>query len=139
MKEDVIAGFQRTADDLFGGDLYALVDYYRQSNDVVFERDADSLQIIVDRYYRISAEQQALQGNLLAVVRHVMFSADSELMQEARAEYSYTVPLNSLALQWGIALAVLMILLSELTYSCCAGCVRLVRGRKHRHRHQTLS
>ncbi|MCG8413544.1 MAG: DUF2937 family protein, partial [Pseudomonadales bacterium] len=118
-----VSGFQSTADDLFAGDLQALVEYYRESNDLVFNRDSDSLQLIVDRYYRIQAEQEALQANFVAAALHVIFAADRELFAEAREQYSYTVPLNGLALQWGLAAAVILFLLAELTTTCCAGCV----------------
>lgn len=130
-----ISGFQRTADEMFGGDLGNLVEYYRQSNDRVFESDAASVQNIVDRYYRISAEYDAMQSNLVAVVMHVLFTADAELLTETRNQYSYTVPLNGIALQWGLAAAVVLFLITELCIGCCAGCVRLVRSRRHRRGH----
>lgn len=127
-----ILGFQRTADEMFGGDLSQLVEYYRQSNDPVFESDAESVQNIVDRYYRISAEYEAMQANLVAVATHVIFTADNELLAETRSQYSYTVPLNGIALQWGLAAAVILFLLAELSVGCCVGCVRLIKNRKHR-------
>jgi len=130
-----ILGFQRTADEMFGGDLGQLVEYYRQSNDPVFESDAASVQNIVDRYYRISAEYEAMQANLVAVAMHVMFTADNELLTETRNQYSYTVPLNGIALQWGFAAAVVLFVLAELSVGCCIGCVRLIAKRKHRPGH----
>lgn len=131
-----ISGFKRTADELFQGDMQALINYYRQSNDLVFERDAESLQNIVNRYQRIGLEQEALQADLLSAALHVIFSADAELLEEARAQYSYTVPLDTFALQWGFAAAVIFILLSELTYGCCAACIGYIGRRKHSHNHK---
>ena len=134
-----VSGFQRTADDLFAGDLRALVEYYRDSNDFVFTRDANSLENIVNRYYRIMAEQEALQSNYIDAALHVVFDADNELFAETLDRYSYTVPLNSVALQWGLAAAVLIILLAELTMTCCVGCARLankkLRKQKQIHQH----
>jgi len=130
-----ISGFQRTADEMFGGDLYQLVQYYRQSNDPVFESDAQSVQNIVDRYYRISGEYELMQGNLVEVAMHVLLTADTELLQETRNQYSYTVPLNGIALQWGFAAAVVLFLLAELCVGCCVGCVHWARNRGRRHRH----
>ncbi len=130
-----IAGFQRTADELFAGDLGELVEYYRSSNDPVFERDAESVQTIVERYARLSAEYQAMQANLVAVAMHVLFTADTELLAETRNQYSYTVPLNGIALQWGLAAAVVLFLLAELSVGCCVGCVRLIKNRKLRQGH----
>jgi hypothetical protein len=130
-----IAGFQRTADEMFEGDLRALVDYYRQSNDPVFRSDADSVQSIVDRYVRIGNEYRAMQGNVFAVATHVLFFADDEMSTETRNQYSYTVPLNGIAMQWGFAVALLVFLLLELSVAACAGCARLVRGRHAHHPH----
>lgn len=130
-----IAGFQRTADARFEGDLRALIEYYRDSNDPVFKSDAESVQTIVNRYYRLSGEYQAMQGNLVAVALHVIFAADDELLAETRDQYSYTVPLNGIAIQWGLAAAVVLFLIAELSVGCCAGCMRLYRKRQDRHEH----
>lgn len=130
-----ISGFQRTADDLFAGDLRALVEYYRDSNDFVFNSDANSLENVVDRYYRIQAEQEAMQADYVEAALHVIFDADEELFAETLDRYGYTVPLNSLALQWGLAAAVFIILMLELTMGCCVGCVKLIRKRKYIHQH----
>jgi hypothetical protein len=60
-----ISGFQSTADLLFSGDMEALIAYYADSNDLVFESDAQSIRSIVDRYDRISNEREVLSGNIL--------------------------------------------------------------------------
>jgi hypothetical protein len=125
-----ISGFQQTAALLFGGDMAALVEYYRSSSDPVFRSDANSVQFILTRYQRIAAEQAALQGNGLAVAWHVVVAADQELFNEALTQYSYTVPLNALALQWGFALAISIMLLIELAMSGCVHCVRALRRRR---------
>ena len=130
-----ISGFQRTADEMFGGDLRALVDYYRNSDDPVFESDADSVQNIVNRYYRLSGEYQAMQNNLVSASLHVLFAGDNELLSETRELYSYTVPLNGMALQWGLAAALIFFLLVEISIGCCAGCVRLINKRRTSHQH----
>ncbi len=94
-----VSGFQHTADDLFAGDLRALVEYYRDSSDFVFTRDADSLENTVNRYYRIMAEQEAVQSDYIEAALHVVFDADSGLFVEILGRYSYTAPLNSITLQ----------------------------------------
>jgi hypothetical protein len=132
-----IAGFQHTADAMFGGDLDALVSYYRESSDRVFQSDAVSLQAIVDRYQRFRTEQQIMQGSLTEAAWHVLVAADAELLDETRAQYTYTVPLDALALQWGAAIAMLVLLLSE---ACVFGCVKCAHlaGRRKRSRHELL-
>lgn len=125
-----ISGFQTTADRLFDGDLEALIAYYASSNDEVFESDADSIRLIANRYTRILNERNALQNNAFAVALHVMFAADQEFLDEALDQYSYTVPLNSVAIQWGIALAIFITLTMDLSIFGCQKCYRLVKGRK---------
>lgn len=125
-----IAGFQQTADLLFDGNLDELVSYYRASQDRVFQSDAESIQTIVQRYRRFQVEQEIMQGGSLMAVWHVLSGADSELIAETRAQYTYTVPLDSLAIQWGIAIALLVVVLSELCLLGCIKCSRLVSGKK---------
>ena len=84
-----ITGFQDTADRLFNGDLESLIAYYRKSNDEVFQRDAASIRLIVDRYNQITAEQTALQGNMAALAWHIAFVSDREFFNEAMEQYSY--------------------------------------------------
>ena len=124
-----ITGFQDTADGLFNGDLELLIAYYRKSNDEVFQRDAASIRLIVDRYNQITTEQTALQGNMAALAWHIAFVSDREFFNEAMEQYSYTVPLNSIAIQWGLALAVLSILAIDLMVF---GCTRFFRLFMHR-------
>ncbi len=125
-----ISGFQSTADLLFAGDIEALIAYYENSTDAVFQRDAGSIRLIVNRFNRISAEQLALQNNVLAVAIHVMFAADQEFFDEAVEQYSYTVPLNSIAIQWGLALAIFITLTIDLILFACVKCVGLVGRRR---------
>ncbi|MDP6415757.1 MAG: DUF2937 family protein, partial [Gammaproteobacteria bacterium] len=125
-----ISGFQSTADVLFEGDLDALIAYYQASDDEVFQRDAASIRMIVDRYNRLSIEQQAMQDNMVAMAFHVIFTADREFFDETLQQYSYTVPLNSIAIQWGLALAVFITLLIDLTVFACIRCVRWLGHRQ---------
>jgi len=115
-----IAGFQRTADLMFAGDLDALVNYYRNSNDAVFVSDADSVAAVVSRYRELQAEQQAMSSSSLAQAWHIAFSSNRGLLRETTEHYSYTVPLNSEALVWGLVLALLMLVCWE----CCIACAR---------------
>ena len=85
--------------------MEALITYYAKSNDLVFESDAQSIRGIVDRYNRISNEQQALSRNILAAAMHVLLYADDEFLDETFEQYGYTVPLNMLAVEWGLAIA----------------------------------
>lgn len=125
-----ISGFQTTADLLFSGDMEALIAYYQQSNDAVFESDAQSIRNIVDRYNRISSERAALSGSALAAAMHIVFYADDEFIGETFAQYGYTVPLNLLAIEWGLALALLLTIAIDLGLFGCVKCAALITGRK---------
>ncbi len=125
-----ISGFRLTAEFLFEGDMDALVDYYRRSNDEVFQRDGDSIQLIVERYDRISAEMAALNGGSIPAALHVALASDAEFFDETLAQYSYTVPLNLNAVQWGVVLALVLTVLVDLLLFSCAHCVRALRRRQ---------
>ena len=125
-----ISGFQSTADLLFSGDIEALIAYYADSNDLVFESDAQSIRSIVDRYDRISNEREALSGNIFAASMHVILNADNEFMDETFEQYGYTVPLNMLAVGWGIAIALLLTITIDLGVFGCVKCVGLIDRKK---------
>jgi len=128
-----ISGFQSTADLLFSGDLEALIAYYEQSNDAVFESDAQSIRNIVDRYNRIRSEREALSGSSFAVALHIALDADDEFIAETFEQYGYTVPLNLLAIEWGLALALLFTLSIDLCIFGCVKCAGMIgRSRKRK-------
>lgn len=125
-----ISGFKSTADLLFSGDMEALITYYAKSNDLVFESDAQSIRGIVDRYNRISNEQQALSRNTLAAAMHVLLYADDEFLDETFEQYGYTVPLNMLAVEWGLAIALLLTIAIDLGLFGCVKCAGLINRKK---------
>tara|TARA_B110000858_G_scaffold115070_1_gene131496 strand:- start:7716 stop:8252 length:537 start_codon:yes stop_codon:yes gene_type:complete len=125
-----ISGFQSTADLLFSGDMEALISYYVHSNDSVFESDAQSIRSIVDRYNRISNEREALSGGILATAIHVILHADDEFIDETFDQYGYTVPLNLLAVEWGLAIALLLTIAIDLGLFGCVKCARLIIPKK---------
>jgi Protein of unknown function (DUF2937) len=126
-----ISGFQSTADLLFAGDMEALIAYYQESNDQVFESDAQSIRNIVDRYNRISSERAALSGSALAAAIHVMLYADDEFIGETFDQYGYTVPLNLLAIEWGLVIALFLTITIDLCLFGCVKCVGLFGRKKH--------
>ncbi|MBL4572079.1 MAG: DUF2937 family protein [Gammaproteobacteria bacterium] len=125
-----ISGFQSTADLLFSGNLQALISYYTDSNDLVFESDAQSIRNIVDRYQRISSEREALSGNLFFAAMHVILDADDEFIDETFEQYGYTVPLNMFAIEWGLGIALFLTIISDLGVLGCVKCAGLITRRK---------
>ena len=125
-----ISGFQSTADRLFSGNMEALITYYAESNDLVFESDAQSIRVIVARYSRISNEREALSRNIFAAAMHVLLYADAEFIDETFEQYGYTVPLNMLTVGWGIAIALLLTITIDLGVFGCVKCAGLINRRK---------
>ena len=125
-----ISGFQSTADLLFSGDMEALIAYYADSNDLVFESDAQSIRSIVARYNRISNEREAMSGNILTAAMHVILYADDEFIGETFEQYGYTIPLNMLAVEWGLAIALLLTITIDLGLFGCVKCVGLIDRKK---------
>ncbi len=108
-----ISGFQATADLLFDGDMELLIAYYENSNDRVFEEDSNSIRNIYDRYNLILSEQTALASQWYTSAFHILFAANPELRVEAFEAYSYTVPLDAKALEWGFSVAIFITLVLE--------------------------
>jgi hypothetical protein len=125
-----ISGFQSTADLLFSGDMEALIASYVDSNDLVFEGDAQSIRSIVDRYDRISNERETLSGNIFAASMHVILNADYEFMDETFEQYGYTTPLNLLAIEWGLAIALLLKIAIDLGLFGCVKCAGQINRKK---------
>jgi len=128
-----ISGFQATAKELFDGDMQALIAYYENSNDRVFQGDADSIRNIVERYDTLLAEQQAISAHWLKASLHMLLTANPELRAEAIEQYSYTVPLDIYALEWGFSMAILVTLLIEALIGICARCLPGSRKRRMQH------
>ena len=97
---------------------------------MVFEVGSQSIRGIVDRYNRISNEQQALSRNILATAMHVLLYADDEFLDETFEQYGYTVPLNMLAVEWGLAIALLLTIAIDLGLFGCVKCAGLINRKK---------
>ena len=109
-----LAGFQQTADAFFSGDIEKLVAHYQKSDDKVFRKDAASIQAIYLRVQVLKAEMQWLNRSDLLRSYHVVFDANSEMMDETMQQYSYSLLLNPQALIWGICIAFCIAMLAEL-------------------------
>lgn len=111
--QEALKGFRSTAKRFFKGDLQALVEHYRTSDDPVMRSDAQSVAVLVERANWLEREWQAMQGPWYAQVWHLATAADRELMEEAVAAYRYQVLLAPEAIAWGIACALLLAWLIE--------------------------
>jgi len=107
------AGFQRTADQYFGGSIEALIAHHESSSDAVFKDEGKSVAALHARLNGLALELQAMSGTLSSRIFHVAFHPDEEILQETIAAYSYTVPLNLQAIACGLIAALLLALLTE--------------------------
>ena len=107
------AGFQRTADQYFGGSVDALITHHSSSSDAVFRDEAKTIAAMYARLTSLSAEREAMRGSPLARLMHVATNANREILQETVDAYSYTVPLDAPAVLYGVCIALLLSLLIE--------------------------
>jgi hypothetical protein len=108
-----LKGFNDTAAQFFNGNLQALVEHYRSSEDPVFRSDAQSIGGLVTRQAALDAEWQALQGPWYQKAWHVLTAADPAIRDETLNGYTYQVLLSPEAIGWGIACAFLLAWLIE--------------------------
>lgn len=107
------AGFQRTADLYFGGSIEALIAHHESSSDAVFKDEAKNVAAIYVRLKKLALEANAMNRPLYSRIFHVAFDADEEILNETRAAYSYTAPLNQEAILCGLIAASLLAILIE--------------------------
>jgi len=107
------AGFQRTADQYFGGSVDALITHHSSSSDAVFRDEAKTIATMYARLTSLSAELEAMRGSPLARLMHVATNANREILQETVDAYSYTVPLDAPAVLYGVCIALLLSLVIE--------------------------
>lgn len=128
--KEILNGFQNTANRYFEGDIQRLITHYRNSQDKVFEDDANNIEFIVNRVETLKKQQQALSTNFLNQVRYLTLSADKELAFETFDNYSYVVPLNSQALISGAVIAVIFLLISDFFAFLTKRSVRRLKSNK---------
>ena len=80
---EALDGFRQTAERFFKGDLQALLQHYRSSDDPVFNSDANSIESLMIRNELLENEWQALQGPWAQRTWHVLVQADPQLREEA--------------------------------------------------------
>jgi uncharacterized membrane-anchored protein YhcB (DUF1043 family) len=113
------SGFQQTADQYFGGDVGALIAHHEASADPAFKSEAQNIRNLYARLTALSAELAALRVPLVRQILHVILHPDPQILDETRAEYSYTVPLSPSAIACGVAIGALLALLAETALLVC--------------------
>ncbi len=103
-----LAGFQETAGRFFKGDLNALVEHYRASEDAVFQSDARSVSALVERARLLDREWRIMEGPWYAQAWHVLVGASSEIRRQVWNSYRFQVLLAPEAIAWGLSCALLL-------------------------------
>jgi len=108
-----LQGFQETAQRFFNGDMQALVQHYRNSDDPVFQSDAQSVEQLVSRARMLEREWQAMQRPWYARAVHVLLGAERSLREQVWNSYRFQVLLAPEAIAWGLSCALLLAWLVE--------------------------
>ena len=79
----------------------------------------------------ISGEREAMPGNALAAAMHVILHADDEFIDETFDQHGYRLPPNSHAIEWGLAISLLLTVAIDLGLFDCVKCVGLIERKKN--------
>jgi hypothetical protein len=126
-----IKGYNATAAQFFKGDVQALIQHYRESEDPVFRSDADSINALLTRTQILEREWLSMQGPWYARALHVAIAADADIRRETWNGYTWQVLLAPGVIAWGIVCALVLALLIE-TFFLMLGWVATGGRRKHR-------
>lgn len=108
-----LGGYNDTAQRFFKGDVQALIQHYRSSDDPVFRTDADNLNTLLTRTQTLDREWLALQGPWYMRAYHVLTAADPDIRKETWNGYSWQVLLSPDVIGWGLVCALLFSLVIE--------------------------
>ncbi|WP_417791748.1 DUF2937 family protein [Stutzerimonas xanthomarina] len=103
-----LLGFQDTAGQFFNGDLNALVEHYRVSEDPVIQSDARSVSALVERARLLDRERRIMEGPWYAQAWHVLIGADQAIRRQVWNSYRFQVLLSPEAIAWGLSCALLL-------------------------------
>jgi hypothetical protein len=108
-----LGGYNDTAQRFFKGDVQALIQHYRSSDDPVFRTDADNINNLLTRTQTLDREWLALQGPWYMRAYHVLTAADPDIRKETWNGYSWQVLLSPEVIGWGLVCALLFSLVIE--------------------------
>lgn len=108
-----LRGYTETAQRFFNGDVQALIQHYRSSDDPVFRTDADNINNLLTRNQTLDREWLALQGPWYARAWHVLTDADTNIRTETWNGYTWQVLLSPEVIGWGLLCALLFSLVIE--------------------------
>ena len=117
-----VGGYQSIADQLYGGDLNALLEKHQQSTDETFRAEAAVIQGLMDNRQRYQQEQTALSRTTWHSVWHIVTAADRRLLLTTYHQYSAGLLFSQSALFMGVIVA----LLAGVLFECLLGLFSLL-------------
>jgi hypothetical protein len=108
-----LRGYNETAQRFFNGDVQALIQHYRSSEDPVFRTDANNIANLLSRNQILDREWMALQGPWYSRAFHVLTAADPTIRTETWNGYTWQVLLSPEVIGWGLVCALLFSLVIE--------------------------
>lgn len=108
-----LRGYNDTAQRFFNGDVQALIQHYRSSDDPVFRTDANNISNLLTRNQVLDREFMALQGPWYLRAWHVLTAADPDIRKETWNGYTWQVPLSPEVIGWGLVCALLFSMVIE--------------------------
>lgn len=108
-----LRGYNDTAQRFFNGDVQALIQHYRSSDDPVFSTDANNISNLLTRNQVLDREFMALQGPWYLRAWHVLTAADPDIRKETWNGYTWQVLLSPEVIGWGLVCALLFSMVIE--------------------------
>lgn len=134
-----LLGFQDTAGRFFEGNLNALVEHYRASDDPVIQSDARSVAALVERARLLDREWRIMQGPWYARAWHVLIGADQDMRHQVWSSYRFQVLLAPEAIAWGLSCALLLAWIAESIFVLIRRTLFPQRRRRQRRTAQIVS
>lgn len=127
-----LAGFQRDADNYFGGDLQQLINHYADSNDPVFNAGGGNLKQLVARREQLQQALQNFEGEFWQPYQHIVLHPLPDIRQEVWQHFSYQLLLKPEAIVFGLLSGLLVAMLIESLLGACFWCTIKGIGRLRR-------
>ena len=105
--------YQHLANLYFLGDINALITKHKQSDDLVFNKEAVLIQNSVDRVELLSAKKRALSGGLVSRLFFLIGEFKQPLFIETKENYKAEIVLSRDDIAVGLAFALMSSLLLE--------------------------
>ncbi|MCW8994681.1 MAG: DUF2937 family protein [Psychromonas sp.] len=105
--------YQDLADQYFSGDLRALITKHKNSDVLLFHKEAFLIEQFLERFDDLQNKKDALQGPLISRLYFLFGQLDTPLLLETRENYHAEMVLNQNSIIVGLIAALLSTLLCE--------------------------